>query len=331
MYDVNGVINKENILERISQQEIFIKYLGIEPKLNKEFQNPFRGDDHAGCRFYISDKTGMLKFKDFARGWNWDCFNVVMVKYQCNFGEALIIIAEDFNFKKRTISDESLKEREIAAIAKLNNFIPKIEIKERYWHKLDVEYWMQFGITTDILKFYNVFPVKKAWLNNDITYIENDDDPCYAYYLGKKSFKLYFPKRKKSDPRPRFMHNNSNAIQGHFQLEVTGDILVITKSLKDVMCMSQFGINSIALMGETIPLTQKAFEYYQKRYNKIATLLDRDKAGILMTNKLHKMYNTTKLIFTKEDEKDFADNLVKYGHQYMLDYIEETKNQLGWL
>lgn len=330
MYDINNIITKENILEKISQEEIFLKYLGIIPEYNKFHINPYREDNNAGCRFYISDKTGMIKFKDFATGWNWDCFNIVQIKYNCNFQEAMEIIAQDFNFKNRTFSEQALKERERISLIKLNSFKPLIEIKERSFHKLDIQYWEQYGISIETLKFYKVYPIKKAWINKEVIYIDNDNDLGYCYYLGNKNYKLYFPMRDKKEGRPKFFHNNSNAIQGYYQLEPTGNVLIITKSMKDVMCMSNFGINSIALMAETIPLTDKGYNHFSNRFTNIATLLDRDYTGIKMTNLLNRKFNTTKLIFNKDDEKDFSDNFKKYGYQYMIDYIQEVKDILQW-
>ena len=74
--------------------------------------------------------------------YNWSCFDVVMLKEQCNFSMACTIIARDFNLYKRIVRLDELKEsideslftipkRQIEAV-KLKT---SIEIKKRRLQK----------------------------------------------------------------------------------------------------------------------------------------------------------------------------------------------------
>lgn len=330
LFDINSVPTKENILSKIPQEDIFEKYLGIKPALDTPFRNPWREDINPDCRFYWDDRNPpMLKFKDFATGWNWDCFNIVQIAHKCNFGDALYIIANDFDLSKRKLDKELLKKRDI--IKQLNLFQKnnaKIQVTLRKWNNADINYWKQFYIEMDMLTFYNVYPIDYAWYNDRLCYNYNHRDLGYAYYFGNDDYKLYFPLRKKGEVR--FIHNNSTRLQGAKQLDPVGDILVDTKSLKDVMCLRLFGINAVAPMSETVPFPEKAYDILSKRFKNILVLKDRDRTGDRMLIHMRNKFPDVKLLrFNSDDEKDFSDNLKKHGINYMNDYIENTRSCLS--
>jgi hypothetical protein len=329
MISTKSVITKDDILNKIKQEEIFEKYIGIYPDCKKNYLNPLRLDDnHASCRFYY-DNRGILKFKDFAVRWNIDCFNVVQMIYNVNFIQACYIIAEDFDLKNKEIDRSLLEERKVIQRENLKKIKVKIQVKSRNFVKFDIEYWAKFGIDVIDLQYYNVFPVTHAWLGDDLIYIEKGTDVCYCYYFWGDNYKLYFPNRKKNSSYFRFIHNNQEIIQGYKQLDESGDYLVITKSLKDVIAMRRFGINAVAPMTETVMVNKPAFDHLITRFPIIFTLFDRDRAGKLLTIKHRKEYSTIPLMFTKDDEKDFTDNFARYGYSYMSDYIQETKNKFN--
>ena len=331
-YDLGKYITKDDILAKIPQEEIFEKYLGVVPDTEIRFVNPWREDINPDCRFYWDNRTPpMLKFHDFATGWNWDCFNVVQIANNCNFQQALQIIAKDFSYDNLEFNQSLLDKRTIISnLSQLyNQNKSEIKIKIRSFNKIDLEYWNQYYVDEKDLLFYSVYPISHAWLDNRIIYNYNDRyDIAYAYYFGNEDFKLYFPNR--SSREVRFIHNNPNRLQGYNQLDLKGDFLIDTKSLKDVICMRKFDINAVAPMTETIMLSEKAYNHLIQRFNQIFVLKDRDRTGKMISIKMKKTYNTTILMFNKDEEKDFSDNLKKYGINYMQDYIDYTKNLLLW-
>lgn len=326
-----GTITKEFILRKISEEDIFFKYLGIKPSLDIPFRNPLRNDKTADCWFYI-DSRKVLKFKDFAQGWNWDCFNVVQILHgQCSFGKALYIIAEDFELLGNISKSEPRIISTISDIEKIPKEKTTLEIQIRKFNKVDAEYWKKYYIDSKMLKFYHVYPVEKAWKNQSLCYFYRDTDPCYAYWFGKDingidEFKFYFPFRKEM----RFIQNISpSVLQGYNQLPKTGNTLFITKSMKDVIAMRMFGLRSVAPVSETVMLTPQQYQDLSKRFENILSLTDNDKSGNKLSIKLRKEYNIQPLKFSLEDKKDFTDNLIEYGYQYMIDYITYTESLLN--
>ena len=49
-------------------------------------------------------------------------------------------------------------------------------------------------------------------------------------------------------------------LQGAHQLPAEGELLVVTKSMKDVMCLYSLGITAIAPNSENLFLTESQFE-----------------------------------------------------------------------
>lgn len=322
-------VTKDEILTKIPQENIFEYYLKISVQLASPFKNPLRKDKHADCRFYI-DSRNMLKFHDIPKGWNWDCFNLVCIIHKCNFYESLDIIAQDFNLRELTPDIELIRKRRISNL-NLPIKKKKIKIVVREWHTKDLKYWNQLDITKSILNFFKVFPFEKAYLDDILIYnYYNSKDLGYCYYLEHEDMKLYFPFRRKGESQyPKFYHNCPTSVQGYYQLPPTGEFLIITKSMKDVMALFTYKIDAIANISETIIIREKVMENLKKRFKVIYTLFDRDKTGISMSIKMRNEYDTIPLfmpsdkLFAIKDEKDFSDNRIKYGRKHMLNLINK--------
>lgn len=319
--NVTTAITKEFILERVSEEDIFKKYLGIEPSISGSYTNPLRPNDESpGCGFYV-DNRGVWKFKDHAAGFNWDCFNVVEYDYGISFKEALFKIAVDFNL----IAGEHSK-RVFTKVAKAK-VTTDLRIQRREWTKKDYAIWAEYYIEPSRLAFFNVYPVQNAWFLTSgvlrLVYGFKLSDPCFAYHFGGYDYKLYFPLREKGK---KHIHTKSTIIQGYNQLPKFGDNLLITKSFKDVMCIdnfsNEFGLYSVAPMSETVVVSQEAFADLYNRFDNIATLFDFDRAGIKLTRKYEAAYKLPYYFFAKEFRggtfvkhpiKDFSDYLKLNG------------------
>lgn len=96
-------ITKQFILDKIPEERIMEFYLGIPVKKGL-FRSPLRRDSTPTISFY-RNKSGTLVMHDFNGSFHGDVFAVVMYKFNCSFGEALRIIANDFDL----ISQPDLK------------------------------------------------------------------------------------------------------------------------------------------------------------------------------------------------------------------------------
>lgn len=280
MYELCPEITKEYVFSKVSQEQCFQRYLGVPIQTKKLFRSPLRKDDKPTCGFKYKNNT--LIFTDFAGYFSGDCLKLVMKMFNLDYYKALEKILNDNIGTPKIIFDRVETEKEKTLI----------QVKKRQYNKLDLNYWLQFGITLSTLEYYNVFAVQNVWIDGKLNYSYSNNDPAYAYWFNKNEYKIYFPNRKDF----RFI-NNTNSIQGISQLK-DSNFVVITKSLKDVMCLYEFGISSIALQNEIILPEENLVNMLKSRFNKIFLFYDFDLTGIRTSNKIRKMYNFTPIFLT---------------------------------
>ena len=335
MYKQREDLTREFILSKISEEDIFHKYMGVYPNTTDYFTNPFRQDTFPDCKFYV-DHRGTLKFNDFAYKWNVDCFNVVERLYNCNYGEALHIIAKDFDIYNDDIDFKPIQIHEVFH-KETQSIGREIGVQRKDFTKWDMDFWTSQGWTKESLSFFKVGSLLRAWIDKKQIYTYNKKDPGFEFYFGMSKhflplYKLYFPLRD----RYRFLQNTGNILQGYEQLPEGGDYLLITKSYKDVGALWGFDIPSVAPMSETTIMSPEQFEDLNNRFFNIYTLFDRDRAGMIASQIYRKTYGTTPLLFestnrlfrTQGEPKDFTDNYSTYGLNYMVDFVNEVKEQL---
>lgn len=323
MFNFTVPITKDYILKRVSEEEIFRRYLGIAPDYTNTFCNPLREDTSPGCGFYV-DKFDRIKFKDHSWGFNWDCFNVVEYLYKTDFKGAMIRVATDFGLLETGghVVDV-VAQRIIRKKDKLG-----LRIKKRDWVKIDKEIWFdRYYQTRNDLHFHDTFPISHAWYERNgilepfYDFSKSPNQPGYAYCFGGFDYKLYFPLQQKDK---KFRQSRGDIIQGLNQLPETGHILIITKSMKDVMCINKLGkdlgIYAIAPMSETQMINVDLVENLKTRFDYIFTLFDFDRAGILLKQKYEREFDIPFFFFGPSYRggkfsvinggiKDFADHL----------------------
>lgn len=319
-FGVYPKLTKKYILDRISQEEIMGKFLGIvvsnETLKSNSIRSPYRTDNNPSCNYYYNE-NGKLRFRDHTTGLNYDCFDVVArnisvsVYSKQGFVFVLNEIAKSFRIHKY-VDYEEVKKYEIIksnyhkTIKNKKKVIIqyKVVLKKANYH--DKAYWNRGGLELEDLK--GVYFIKKLYIsyNNNrfkIIYNYNPKDPCYGYYGGKDViknidlWKFYFPLRNKGEKlNPRFL-SNGRFIQG-FNYLVPDRILVLTKSFKDVKVFNKIGIQSCAISTETTEPTKEEAFLLSKYFDFIITCFDSDRTGIIMSNTLRKKYNFKPIMFT---------------------------------
>ena len=115
-------------------------------------------------------------------------------------------------------------------------------------------------------------------------------------------------------------------IQGAKQLPKSGDFVVVTKSLKDVMSLYEFGIPAIAPNSENLFLTEAQYDKLRLKYNEVYLLYDRDLPGVRSANKIRKKFKDLKVLLVPK-VKDFTDYVKKYGTLKTFNLIEEWQEK----
>ena len=128
----------------------------------------------------------------------------------------------------------------------------------------------------------------------------------------------------------KWLSNTSvSDLQGLSQLPLRGDTLVITKSLKDVMCLDIFGIPSVAPSSESCVIPADVVKDLTDRFARIYILYDFDRTGISFANRHRKLYGFIPLFFTNGKfntfdykSKDFSDFIALNGVKGAAELIE---------
>ena len=146
-----------------------------------------------------------------------------------------------------------------------------------------------------------------------------EDNPMDANKVYNH-FKIYKPL---ADKYTKWRNNLTELdIQGFKQLPKTGDILIITKSMKDVMCLYEMGIPAISPSSESTFIPNKILEQLKKRFKRIIILFDRDEAGVKYLRKISlKTGLEGMLVHKKFKAKDISDAIKANG-------FEKVKNWL---
>ena len=315
-------ITRDFILSKINQESIMQHYTGQDVNSKKLFTSVLRNDNHVTIAYYKS-KSGILYMHDFATNEHLDCWNVVMRLFDCNYYDALNIIAKDFelvNDKNDRISKLNI----VPEISKTES--SKIQVQIKDYTEQELEWWKSFGIDKKLLKKYHIFSIQHVFLNGELKFISSEKNPIYGYYFGKdkngiEKWKIYFPLRTEF----RFLNNLSKKVlQGYHQLPKTGNLLVITKSMKDVVAMHGYGIAAVSPNSETLFIEDKKLEEFKQRFKHILVLYDNDRAGLhnmWIIRKQHPELNYYYMPWYLS--KDFTDSIKLVGVDNMKEYVNE--------
>ena len=315
-------ITKDFILSNINQESIMFHYTNQDVNSKKLYKSILRNDNHVTVGYYKS-KSGILYLHDFATNEHIDCWNLVMRLYNCTYYEALNIIAKDFNLINSNVVKkqapkivESLKETESA----------KIQVTIKNYTVKELEWWKQFGISIKTLKKFHVFSLEHVFLNGELKFTSSNKCPIYGYYFGKdkngiEKWKIYFPLKTEY----RFLNNLSKKVlQGYHQLPKTGDLLVITKSMKDVCALYEFGISAVSPNSETLFIDDKKLEEFKQRFKYILVIYDSDRPGRSNMAKIRREHPELNYYFLPRYlAKDFTDSIKMIGVDKMKQYVNQ--------
>lgn len=323
-------LTDEEILGRISCLDIFSYYIGKDFKHGRAICSPLRKDKSPSFTIF-KHNSGKYFFKDFSNGDTGDCFTFLTKLYGLRRFDTYRLVDNDFQLGISTTSFSAPTKKYVGVHNKaLKDLVPStttIQIKSRPWNaQEDKSFWSKFGIDCHILTKYNVKPAVHVWVNDNLIVSSNKYNPIYAYDFGGSKMKIYQPYNKAH----KWLSNTSGSdLQGYSQLPESGDTLVITKSLKDVMCLSIWDIPSVAPASESCVIPADVVKDLTDRFARIYILYDFDYTGICFANKHRKLYGFIPLFFTNGKfntfdykVKDFSDFIALNGVRSAAELIE---------
>ena len=150
----------------------------------------------------------------------------------------------------------------------------------------------------------------------------------YAYKVYDK-FKIYRPLASKYT---KWRTNLTNRhVQGLAELPYEGgNLLIITKSLKDVMCLYEMGFNAISPSSETTFIPDDILKSLRHKWRHIVIMFDRDATGMTKAREYSKRYKMDCIFVNKKFKaKDISDAVRDNSFFAVKEWLTKTVERYG--
>lgn len=198
-----------------------------------------------------------------------------------------------------------------------------IGIARQSFTQTDIDYWSQYHISLDTLHKYQVFSIKYFLCNGTVRGVYKESSPMYAYKVFDK-FKIYRPLASKYT---KWRSNLTNYhVQGLAELPKRGgNLLIITKSLKDVMVLYEMGYNAISASSETTFIPIEILDKLKVKWKNVLILYDRDSTGMTKAREYSKQYGLNAFfVHRKFKSKDISDAVKNNGFDIVKIWLDKT-------
>ena len=302
----------EYILSKVSEYDIYASYIG-QFKSGLIYNSPFRKDTNPSFGVFLSKRTGKLLFKDHGSGVCGDVIKFVReITGISNYNEVLQEIVKRLKITNKTVlkSTKPIESKETV-----------IGIVRQAFTKIDEQYWGSYHISMPTLEKYNVHSIKYYLCNGIVKGIYKDENPMYAYKVYN-NFKIYRPL---GDKFTKWRNNLTEFdVQGYAQLPKKGNLLIITKSLKDVMVLHEMGYNAVSPSSESTFIPDVVLNDLKKRFKHILLCFDRDVPGVQNMRKVSLKTGLKGFLVHKSFKaKDISDAVKTNGFESVHDWLKK--------
>ena len=320
MYSTRTAITMslKDLLDKLDDYDIYSYYVG-QFKIGKLFNSPLRSDDKNPSFAIFKGVNGKLFFKDHGSGEGGNAIKFVKlykgIQTRDELERELLRIVRKMNPN----SGNAIRTYSYS----VDSGPTDIGIVRQPFTDVDKQYWKQFHISIDTLRKFQVFSIKYFLCNRVVRGTYKETSPMYAYKVDDK-FKIYRPLASKYTKWRTNLTNRN--VQGLSELPVEGgNLLIITKSLKDVMCLYEMGFNAIAASSETTFIPDDILDSLRHKWKNVIMLYDRDKTGMLESRKYSKQYKLDALFVHKRFKaKDISDAVKDNSYNEVKQWLTQT-------
>lgn len=314
--------NYKEVIQYVEESTIARLFLHME--YGKKYKSLFREDPTPSAGLYYS-KNGRLRYNDYMQ--NLSIPSTIMKLNNWDYGQLTKELYKTFGVENSSIIIRSkvVYNGEIDQYKKSQSST-KIQIRRRDFTDNDLKFWAQFGISRETLNLYSVFSISHFWINGRLI---NGLEYCYSYdfYFEDSIFrrKIYQPYSSKY----KWFSNGGKVCQGEINMPESGDLLIVTKSLKDVMTLHELGYTAVAPPSESTFLPEEYFLKQKERFNRIVIWYDNDfdkesNSGQIKGVLFSKQYQIENVFIPSEYKvKDISDFVKKYGKEESIKLIKK--------
>jgi hypothetical protein len=272
--DLLPYANSDDIEKYVNSYDMFRYYVG-NFKLGVPILSPL--EDERKPSFAIFAKGDKVLFNDFRFGGG-DIIQFVKLKFGLDFRGAINKIVQDAGLTDKFRSDLNYVPKPLIRHNKIIKHIkPVIKIKTRKWTDNDLQFWSTFHISKETLAKYRISPITYIFINSKIIKADRLAYVFKEFKDGEVSYTIYQPLSK---TMKWFKSHDSSVFYGWSQLPETSEVLIMTKSMKDVMTIDSItGLPAVALQNEKLRPKAHVIEQLKSRFDKIYLFYDNDYAN----------------------------------------------------
>lgn len=276
----------DRLLNEVSDIDIYCELTNVDLDIGRPISSPLRDDDDTpSFSLFIPTKIKDPRpeevwWRDFARG-SGSVFQFVKEFAAYNYNLDLETRKDIVKFLDRELelgifnSSFKPRKRRIVDYEKAKES-KEILFKSREFTRMDLFWWIGYGIDKELLVSHDVRSVINLLDENyTVKHTFGSYDLAFAYVIQDK-VKLYCPSSV------AFKWRNtcpSDYVIGAQQCE-RRDILIITKSMKDVLVFkSLMNCDAISPQAEGVTLPSEAIKAIKDRYTYVFIVMDYDEAG----------------------------------------------------
>lgn len=225
-----------------------------------------RGNDTSpSFNLFMNDK-GRILYKDFGHS-SGDSIKFVMEMEGLTYHEALNKVYNELILKNLVTPSTKIYKKENKEI--------RCRVKPFTY---EIPYFKKYNITPEVVKRYNTKAISEVWVGDKLRWVSVEDNFIIGYYIPEhKEVKCYRP-----NSRGYISNFHSKTIFGYYQLPVAGDLLIWTKSPKDVLYLASRNYNSICFNAETClidHIDDNVIEDLKNRFTRHVVVYDNDAVG----------------------------------------------------
>lgn len=323
----NRSVGLDDLLRKTSEFDIAGFYLDahVLPAL---INSPLRQDANASVSIYSPDGRRVC-YKDFGTGEHGSVFELLGRLWNRPFGEVVSRIWDDI---------DRIQDVHVAAGRVHRHTVCRgestLQVKTRDWRVYDMEYWNSFGISREWLEFGDVHPVSHILITRGgHTQTILADRLSYAYVErkdAKVSLKVYQPESS----RLKWLSKHDSSVWDLWtRLPESGDILFVTSSRKDALCLwANTGIPSVSMQGEGYIPKESVMSQLKRRFGRVIIFFDNDfdkeeNHGHIYASRLCGMFGIDMVEIPSEyKSKDPSDLYRNHGAETFRRVIKELLN-----
>ncbi len=317
----NTDITYKEILQKVSELDLLGYYVGIT-KVPCVINSPFRKDSNPSFGFQYHQNK--VYYKDFSTKESGNLITFLQKLWGCSFKQCITKILKDI---PKINPDNCINKYTTSQKVYIKN-PTNIDCRVREFESKDIQYWNQFGISVELLKQVNVYPISHIFFDNGITQIKKADDLAYVFLEYKDNLvqkKIYQPLNKKG--YKWLSKFDGSVISLWNTIPKEGKILVVCSSVKDALCLrAATNIPTISLQGEGYDINDTPLQQLKERFDYVFIVYDNDEAGIADSIKLAKRTGFINIILPTFEGKDIAELYQSKGKEEFIKIIYSLLN-----